>query len=545
MSESGPTASPPKDPRPAVERIDALARRILSGDILLPKFQREFVWEASQIIDLLDSVYRNYPIGSVLLWQSRQELRSENDIAGLSIDLPKPDYPVNYLLDGQQRLSVICGAIHWDGGDPESLWNIAFNLRKQTFEHVHTLDDLPPYMMRTNRLADPSSFYKQVSTLETLELEDKEALKASADALFNRFKDYFIAVVTLGDMPLDDVAPIFERINSTGTPLTIVDLMRAATWSEDFDLIDTIDSIRDSLDEKKFGGVDRKVILRNLSAAAGGGFSAESIDDLRKYEATQLKEASADVQGAYQRTVDFLGTEIGIPSDSIVPYANQLVVLTEVFRRIPSPDAEQMRQISRWFWRTAISGYFSGWNTGMMGSDLAAAIQFASGETKELEVGAVKPNREIWRARQYRSNGAHARSLGIVLSHLSPVDLLTGAKIDTSKALHWSNSKEYHHFFPRDYLKTKGFAAKDANCLANIVLLTSSSNKTITNRAPSDYLKDVEAAAGNDLVSWLERNLISGEAFEAAMADDFDEFISIRCEDINQTALELAGWTGT
>src|SRR5207248_2076086 len=121
---SGPTPAVPKDPQPTVDRIDELSRRIVSGDILLPKFQRDFVWERPQILMLLDSIARGYPIGSILLWQSRQELRSENRIADLEIKLPKPDYPVNYLLDGQQRLSTICGAIFWSGDDPKSPWNI-------------------------------------------------------------------------------------------------------------------------------------------------------------------------------------------------------------------------------------------------------------------------------------------------------------------------------------------------------------------------------------------------------------------------------------
>lgn len=69
----------PKDPQPSVDRVDELARRILTGDIVLPKFQRGFVWDRSQILSLLDSVAKGFPIGSVLLWQSRQELRSEID----------------------------------------------------------------------------------------------------------------------------------------------------------------------------------------------------------------------------------------------------------------------------------------------------------------------------------------------------------------------------------------------------------------------------------------------------------------------------------
>jgi hypothetical protein len=113
IATTGPTAPVPKEPKPSVDRIDELARRILTGDILLPKFQRNFVWDRVQIRTLLDSVARGYPIGSVLLWQSTSELRSERRIADLDVDLPRPAYPVNYLLDGQQRLSSICGAMYW------------------------------------------------------------------------------------------------------------------------------------------------------------------------------------------------------------------------------------------------------------------------------------------------------------------------------------------------------------------------------------------------------------------------------------------------
>jgi hypothetical protein len=227
---SGPTAPVPKDPQPSVDRIDDLARRILVGDILLPKFQRAFVWEKKQILRLLDSVNRGYPIGSVLLWQSRQELRSENCLADLEIKLPRPDYPVNYLLDGQQRLSTVCGAMFWRGQNSGSNWNIAYD----------PLDDPPLHQIRMNKLPDASAFFGHVASLAT---EDRDQLRYRANNLFNRFKDYKIATVTLGDMSIQDVAPIFERINSSGTPLTIVDLMRAATWSPEFDLIDSIDAL--------------------------------------------------------------------------------------------------------------------------------------------------------------------------------------------------------------------------------------------------------------------------------------------------------------
>jgi hypothetical protein len=402
LMQSGPLASPPKDPSPSVDRIDELARRVISGDILLPKFQREFVWKRQQTLELLDSVAQNYPIGSLLLWQSRQELRSENKIADLEIKLPKPDYPVNYLLDGQQRLSTICGALHWRGSDPQSVWNIAYDLRARQFVHLDTLEDPPHHQVRMNKLADGAEFYKFYATLDLLNAPDKEALKENADKLFNRFKDYKVATVTLGDMSIEDVAPIFERINSTGTRLTIVDLMRAATWSQDFDLIDAIDGVLGVLDGKKFGGIDRKVILRVMSSAVGGGFSADSIDTLRNHDATTLKAAIQESQFAFEKAVDFLATQIRLPGDSIVPYANQIVVLAEFFRQCPHPTATQYAEIRRWFWRSAVSGYFSGWNTGSMSRDKQAVTDYVAGKSDTLTVNAYKPPVVMWEQKAFR-----------------------------------------------------------------------------------------------------------------------------------------------
>ena len=538
-SVSGPTAPVPKDPQPSVDRIEELARRILKGDILLPKFQRDFVWDDAQILELLDSVSRGFPIGSVLLWQSRQELRSENRIADLAIELPKPDYPVNYLLDGQQRLSVICGAMFWKGTDAKSKWNIAYDLRTKKFIHLETLEDPPQHQIRVNKLSDGAEFYKQIATLDALSARDKTELKANADVLFNRFKNYKIASVTLGDMSLEDVAPIFERINSTGTPLTIVDLMRAATWSTDFDLIDSIDGILEAVSEKNFDKLDRRVVLRSLSAAAGGGFSADQIDLLRNKDVAALKAAVAEVSGSYARAVDFLATQIGVPNSMVLPYLNQLAVLSEIFRRVPMPTAAQHKAIVKWFWATSISGYFGGWDTGTMAVDLAAVDNFAQGKTQVVEGPGTPPSASIWAARPFRTNTAHSKLLAIILSHYAPLDLLTGAKIDVANALAWNNAKEFHHFFPQEFLKGEGVPSRKINALANIVMLSSSSNKIISKRAPSDYLKEVEKAAGARLAEMLRSNLISEAAFTAALKDDYDAFLQQREKTIDEAVASL------
>lgn len=151
-----------RDPKPSIDRIESLAQRVFDGDILLPKFQRDFVWKRSQVLDLFDSVSKNYPIGSILLWLSKQQLRSETNIAGLPFKERAEEYPVNYLLDGQQRLSCICGALFWtpSEGDENSIWNVAYDLKQRRFVHLTTLDEPPLHFIRLNKLPDASAFLR-------------------------------------------------------------------------------------------------------------------------------------------------------------------------------------------------------------------------------------------------------------------------------------------------------------------------------------------------------------------------------------------------
>ncbi|NKZ03839.1 DUF262 domain-containing protein [Actinomadura latina] len=218
-----PRRSQEREHRPVAEFITGLASRVYEGQIKLPKFQREFVWTRGQIIDLLDSIARNYPIGSLLLWRRDLPLASERAIAGLPID-PRDNKNVTaYLLDGCQRLSTICGALHWEPDDPRSKWNLAYDLREERFLHREDLDDPPAHQVPLRFLTDPSAFFKRVTRLP-------EEQENRAELLFNRFAQYEVAVVTLEATSITEVGRIFERVNTRGTPLTTVEIVRAATW---------------------------------------------------------------------------------------------------------------------------------------------------------------------------------------------------------------------------------------------------------------------------------------------------------------------------
>ena len=220
-----------------------------------------------------------------------------------------------------------------------------------------------------------------------------------------------------------------------------------------------------------------------------------------------------------------------------------MVVLAELFRVSGKLSATQLTSLKAWFWKTTLTGYFSGWNSGQMNSDLQAVRSFAEGETRALDLGPVPFSRSIWISRQFRLNNAHAKMLGLMLAHNRPRDLVNGQLVALDRALSWSNAREYHHFFPNAFLKAQDVEVTKRNCIANFVLLTSASNKEILDDPPSVYIPKLREKLGDQFDDVMRSNLLSPEAIEAASKDDFATFLQERSDTLHKYALGLSGIT--
>ncbi|NRQ35612.1 DUF262 domain-containing protein [Nonomuraea sp. NN258] len=538
MQRPSPRRQLPRDPEPSTPRLVKVAGDILAGRIVLPKFQRDFVWSRQQILNLLDSVAKNYPVGSILLWESDQELASERTVGGLEVDSLPTGRHVSYLLDGQQRLSTICGALYWEpDGDPRSPWNIVYDLGQAAFLHREDMAEPAPEQFPLRFLLDSAEFSVR------LERIGDEELKQRARLLHNRFADYQIAVVTLRDMSIEEIGLVFERINTTGTPLSLVEFMRAATWAPDFDLLDSIDAIKDVLHRKNYGNLDPKILLRAIAATAGFGYSRGDVEQLRQLPRPQLKDVIEETEEAAKRAVDFLATEIRTPSSRTLPYETQFAILVSIFTWLKRPTAAQFAAIRRWFWRTTLGGRYQNWNLNQMAADRAAVHDFVSGGSSEIDVPVSMPGPEIWRRNRFSVENAVSKMAALLMAGAVPLDIRTGATLDTGKALSWANDKEWHHFFPKDYLrKHQGTDFSSANVPANIVMLSSATNIFVSNQPPAGYLRDFADEIGEErLLAHLASCLVTKEAYEAATCNDYKEFLRIRSETLHHRALGLAG----
>ncbi|MFN9915032.1 MAG: DUF262 domain-containing protein, partial [Pirellulaceae bacterium] len=177
---------------PAALKIDRLVNRVREGDIKIPAFQRGFVWNQEQIIDLLDSIYKNYPIGSILLWNSTERLKASRNIGGLVLPDREPEYPVNYVLDGQQRLSsiyaVFCADREFAPAEGEyaadsNVFDIAYRFDDQAFIPRTNIENDRPSIALSS-LLDTQLFFAAIEPLSS----EHRAEARSLNSLINNYE---------------------------------------------------------------------------------------------------------------------------------------------------------------------------------------------------------------------------------------------------------------------------------------------------------------------------------------------------------------------
>lgn len=350
------------------------------------------------------------------------------------------------------------------------------------------------------------------------------ALKTKSQRLLSKFQNYEIPVVTTSKRSKGEVGIIFERINNTGTRLTTFDLMIAWTWSEDFHLREKIDDILDILDQKGFGDIDDKIILQCLSAITK---KTTKTKDILGLEPEEVKGSIASLQDALEKAVDFFGTQLNVVSTDFLPQSHQLIPITYFFSRVNNPSASQVKILRQWFWRTSFSLRYSGATDTRLNQDIDLIDTIVAGEQGIPQKYGQLPLEKVLIAAPFTRTNVYTRSLLLLMAQANPMNLTNGARIDLGTALSKYNAKEYHHVFPRAFLKEKGVEAEKISSVCNFCFLPSDSNKRISRRAPSEYTSNLVPPLLYDRI--MESNLLPKDR-GIYQQDDFDSFLKRRAE---------------
>lgn len=495
---------------------------IKKGEIKIPQFQRKFVWKDVQALEFLDSVANRYPIGSILLWKTIDKLNAERNIGNFF--LPETDdlTPTDYVLDGQQRMTVIyscLGADESDGG-----FAAGYDLRNECFIEIGTAQ-IPPQIFPLRKLFNTTSLLNYRTGL--LVQDNANELQDRLDDLISAFTEYRLPVVTLKDLTIDEVCPIFERINSSGTKLSTYDLMVAATWTEDFDLNDKVSRILDSLESKGYGNTNRTTILKALSAIQLESIADKSLKSLRRLPTTEIDSLINRTQKAMVSAVDALSTQFGIRSWDFLSYEAILVIATFIFRDQKELTAEQVPRLKDWFWRSTLGERYKVGGENFVSKDMAIVLDFVIDGNGESEVFGGIPQYDEWGAIQFRSDVARSRAFILALASANPKNLANGMTIDVEYALSSYNKKEYHHVYPKAYLKSIG-KGSNSNVLGNIIFLTANTNKVISDTAPSEYVPALVSELGSQSDPVFRSNLLPVPSEFNYINSSYEEFLKAR-----------------
>jgi len=357
---------------PGSKNISTLINSIRQGSIQVPPFQRDFVWDRKNIINLFDSIRKGYPIGTLFLW--RPAVPSEWD--GISIlgsySIPKKSSQDFYVLDGFQRLSTLFGCLvnheETDLECDQSMWKHFFNLyydaKEDSFTFLPTKNK-PKYWHFPMSIFLVASDFRKYSR-EHLEKECPNDLEITellnkADKLSSILLDYRIGTIEINNADINQAAEIFSRINAEGTKVTIDWMVHALSYDKNsnFNLAKVTDDLLVSLQDYHFDTLSRNAVFRCFQSSFG-----EIYFDQDKIEKLATEKNFKDViekesVPAIQKAVRFLYEDLHVLDRTLLPYNVQIVFIMEFFRQLSNPTDEQLMWLESWFWRTTYSSFFT------------------------------------------------------------------------------------------------------------------------------------------------------------------------------------------
>lgn len=524
----------------ATVTIRQLLQRIADGEIRIPAFQREFVWEPDRVQFLMDSIFKGYPIGTVLFWRTKEKLSYDRDLGPFTLPEPKKEYPIDYVLDGQQRLTSIFSTFQTDlKKNPNTTVNwtdIYFDLDASPSAQDSQFVALTSTELKTQHvplrvLFDVTEFGKLTRTIT-----DQAQLKR-VDQLQTVFKEALIPVETVETEEHSKIAIIFERINRGGVPLDTYQLLSAWTWSGDFDLRTKFEELSNDLDEVGYNDLreDPDLLLKCCAAVVRNDASAHAIIDLKGAE---VRDSFAVLRNGVLGAIDFLRRDCGVASFKVLPYKSMIIPLARCFATDKAagfhPDAKQRKSLRRWFWHSCFSRRYSNSVDTALSQDIAAIQQLLAGNTADLDKRNFKVEPGYFTDNTFLLTAVNTKVFVLLLAQAKPKSFISSADVDLENVLVTCNRTEFHHIFPKNYLLTKENITDRSQqfMLANFAFLSQTDNRSIQDKAPAEYLKMIPPASKDSV-------LASALIPEGGLEMSYKDFIAARSGLLAARANEL------
>jgi hypothetical protein len=461
--------------------------------LILPEFQRGYVWTRQQVREFVSSLYRAYPTGSFLIWRTPDpgKIRGGGDV--------DDDARVfQLILDGQQRLTSIYTVIKGEPPpfyeDEQLYFNLHFNLIDERFEYYKK-----PLMEGSEDWIPVTTFFQQGLAEFFRERKDQsDVYLANFDKLqrLDEIRTYPYYLSTISEEDIERAVTIFNLVNSKGTRLSKSDLALAhvcSSWPEARQLFR---EARDRFADLHFDlGLD--IFMRLTSTFATGSALYEP---LYRTEIQHVKEAWKCVESALAYLVDIIRADAFIDSNKHLASPYPLIPLVVYLARQGGTflNDKEKRSFLHWMYAALMWTRYSGSTETKLNADIAGLSD--PKPIDRLHENILKERGRI-RVQATDLERASVRSAFFPMAYIvararGAVDWVNGHPL-YSRAAGAMLEIEGHHIFPSAVLYKSGYSSSDSvdkqivNEIANLCFLTKGSNLRISSRDPLGYLREV------------------------------------------------------
>lgn len=413
---------PPLDKRPQATsyRVEDLLELVRQGRIRVPSFQREWQWQSEHIADLFDSLFRGYPVGTLLLWKRK------GDAATLKLGPHTFTVPARedalWVIDGQQRITALAGVLIAQEAEPSPKFDLYFDLENPGFKRPARGRPPAKDWIPMSVVVDAEDLFAWLDEYRQSD-PPKERVQL-AIRLGKLIREYEIPAYVVDTDDERVLRHVFHRVNTAGKPLLEGDVFDALHGARGQAHPGELREVAERLRDARFGVFDKNLLLRTLQSLLGLDVATDYKQRLP--EGTNPGEVLARTEQAVRRVIAFLREDAGIPHIRLLPYEMTVVTLALFFDRHPEPSARTKRLLARWIWRGAVTGAHRG-DTVTLRSTLSAIWNQKETEAVNGLLLAL-PEQSSATSRSRRFNFRHARSKLEVLALLAlePKSMLTG-----------------------------------------------------------------------------------------------------------------------
>lgn len=521
------------------ESIIKVINHIDNNDLVLPEFQRDFVWDIGRTYDLFDSIVRGIFIGSIIYgipefgltvreldMYPRNMKANDKKIKKTKISIEEIHKQIHsgefrIILDGQQRITSLYRALK----DIDEVWMIVKNFDElpEDFDHTNQhkwsleeilyeftdSEDEDRLSIKLKTVFDTIRDFGQVfdEDFNTANFYELEFIEKLPDEQKEKYLKYFHNIISAFSTLLknnsvlsyylmstseEKFALFFERSNSQAMHLNFIDILSAKLYSG-FNLRERIEAF-----EEKHPGMylDREVIIRAITYYIDGARDLNKSTIILKLESEHLEKMWDEMLEAYIAAYEFLLANHMIINHEFLPYKNMLIPLMIFWKEIGGSftkcNGKQKDFIEFWYWGTIFSQRYTTSNYSTLLYDAKLLEKVAKNENINergffFKMKCLITTNDELIAITKKGSVMYDGVLNIInFTSKGLPDWKSGAKIGRNDELH------DHHIFPKKYLeemKEEKDFNEPSDSVVNRTLISQHINTVIGCKKPSEYLE--------------------------------------------------------